>query len=135
MNEKIHPYVFAGLRQMVTTQGNEPLSYGVTEQESNTVLETVCEILKVTPEQVRGKERFRTIVLARHITCHIFRNKFQMQFKRIGLFLGGRDHSTIVHAINSIKDWMDTDSDIMTLVTVCEHAVKQKLFPDGATVN
>ena len=55
-----------------------------------------CE---VTLEQLVSRCRERDIVDARKITCKVLKTKFNYSLKSIGDFIGGRDHTTVIHSI------------------------------------
>ncbi len=50
-----------------------------------------------------GKSRKAELVLARHIAIHLLRNELGLQLEKVGELMGGRDHTTIMHADEKIK--------------------------------
>jgi chromosomal replication initiator protein len=69
----------------------------------------VCEHLGVSEEQMRGQTRKRDIVRARQIAMYFVKKHTQHSLKDIGLHFGGRDHSTVIHANNTVEDRMEND--------------------------
>ncbi|MFZ2202047.1 MAG: chromosomal replication initiator protein DnaA, partial [Microgenomates group bacterium] len=45
-----------------------------------------------------GKSRKAELVLARHIAIHLLRSELGLQLEKVGELMGGRDHTTIMHA-------------------------------------
>jgi len=83
------------------------------EQEAALTIEDiqriVCEHLDVSEERVRAKTRKREVVRARQIAMHFAKQHTDHSLKDIGLHFGGRDHSTVIHANNTVQDRMDAD--------------------------
>ena len=78
---------------------------------SNQIINKVCEIYKVSPTLALGKFRWKNLVECRQIIAHILRNDkyLSMSYKSIGFMLGRRDHTTIIHSIQSIENYIDTE--------------------------
>lgn len=62
------------------------------------VIEAVCRDLKQLPEEVLGGSRKRPLMLARRTTAYVL-HKRGNSYPQIGSFLGGIDHSSIIHAV------------------------------------
>ncbi len=64
--------------------------------------------------ELKGHSRKRLLVLARHSLIYIMveMHKTEASLKDIGNAVGGRDHATIIHAIGSIKDQIDTENKV-----------------------
>jgi chromosomal replication initiator protein len=69
----------------------------------------VCEYLDISEDLVRAKTRKREVVRARQIAMYYSKQLTQNSLKTIGLHFGGRDHSTVIHANNTVEDQMETD--------------------------
>lgn len=74
-----------------------------------TITRVVCEHLGVAENKIRDKTRKKEIVLARQIAMYLAKNLTLSSLKTIGLHFGGRDHSTVIHACNSIEEYKVTD--------------------------
>ena len=77
---------------------------------------TVCEYLNIDEDRMRGKTRKREVVRARQIAMHFCKKLTQNSLKTIGLHFGGRDHSTVIHANNTVADQMETDEQFKNTV-------------------
>jgi chromosomal replication initiator protein len=70
----------------------------------------VCEYFDVPYERLLHKTRKREIVQARQITMYLAKAFTKNSLKTIGEHFGGRDHTTVIHSCQTVKDLMDTDS-------------------------
>ena len=69
----------------------------------------VCEYFDVKFEKLLQKTRKREIVQARQITMFLSKMFTKNSLKTIGDHFGGRDHTTVIHSCQTVKDLMDTD--------------------------
>ncbi len=67
------------------------------------ITKIVCEHLTVDENKVREKNRKKEVVMARQIAMYLSKRLTPSSLKTIGLHFGGRDHSTVIHAYNSIE--------------------------------
>lgn len=72
------------------------------------IIERVCTVMNVTPEQIAGKSRKMHIVMARHMAVKVARVTTCHSYSAIARELGDRDHSTMVHSIHAADDLLDT---------------------------
>jgi chromosomal replication initiator protein len=70
----------------------------------------VCEYFDVPYDKLLQKTRKREIVQARQITMYLAKTFTKNSLKTIGEHFGGRDHTTVIHSCQTVKDLMDTDS-------------------------
>lgn len=68
----------------------------------------VCEYFGIDTNKVREKTRKQEIVEARQIAMYLAKKFTKSSLKTIGLQFGGRDHSTVIHAISTIEERMST---------------------------
>ncbi len=69
----------------------------------------VCEYFEVPVEMVKSKTRKREIVQTRQISMYLAKMHTKTSLKSIGAFFGGRDHSTVIYACQTVDDLIDTD--------------------------
>ncbi len=70
--------------------------------------------LKVS--DLKAKRKTKQIVLARQIAIYLSRRLTKSSLVEIGERFGGKDHSTILHAINKIKEQMQIDQKIVQII-------------------
>jgi len=66
------------------------------------IIETVAGYYSVTLEQLQAKDRTANLVQARQVAMYLLRTFGGMSLKEIGAYFGGKDHSTVIHAIDKI---------------------------------
>ena len=75
----------------------------------DTIQKMVCEYFDVAYDKLLQKTRKREIVQARQITMYLAKAFTKNSLKTIGEHFGGRDHTTVIHSCQTVKDLMDTD--------------------------
>ncbi|MCU0429635.1 MAG: chromosomal replication initiator protein DnaA [Cytophagaceae bacterium] len=73
------------------------------------IMKFVSDFFSVSIDQMKDKTRKREIVVARQVSMFLAKEYTNMSLKSIGSHFGGRDHSTVIHAIQSINNLMETD--------------------------
>lgn len=84
----------------------------------------VCDYLNIEEDLVRARTRKREIVQARQVGMYFSKQLTKHSLKTIGLHFGGRDHSTVIHAIRSVKNEMDTNSVFRDTVDAIEKKIE-----------
>jgi chromosomal replication initiator protein len=70
--------------------------------EPSAILEGVARYFGVTVDDLKGKARHKEIVAPRHLAMYLLRTEAKLSFPQIGTMLGGRDHSSVLHACEKI---------------------------------
>ncbi len=83
-----------------------------------------CEYFSIPEDAVRAKTRKREIVQARQVAMYFCKQMTQHSLKTIGLHFGGRDHSTVIHAKQSIEDLMETDPKFRDIMEELRHKIE-----------
>lgn len=74
------------------------------------IMNLVCLHYQADSEDIKGKRRFRHLVNARHMFCYLVKkNMPQSTLKEIGDYLGGRDHSSIIHGQQNTTSFLTFD--------------------------
>ncbi|MEM6327742.1 MAG: chromosomal replication initiator protein DnaA [Bacteroidota bacterium] len=68
-----------------------------------------CDVLDIPEDLVRARTRKREVVQARQIAMFFSKQLTKHSLKTIGQNFGGRDHSTVIHAIQSVENQVETD--------------------------
>ncbi|MDW3195702.1 MAG: chromosomal replication initiator protein DnaA [Cytophagales bacterium] len=74
------------------------------------IQKTVSDYFKVDQDDLKAKTRKREIVIARQVAMYFSKDYTNHSLKSIGYHFGGRDHSTVIHAVQSVNDMMDTNA-------------------------
>lgn len=94
-------------REVDLTLTQEVLRGMLVEEEQKITIERiqrrVAEFFGVSVEDLRGKRRHRTMILPRHVAMFLARELTDASLPEIGRAFGGRDHTTILHALGKIR--------------------------------
>jgi chromosomal replication initiator protein len=71
---------------------------------------TVCEFYNIQEDLIRAKTRKQEVVTARQLAMYLSKELTNFSLKTIGLHFGGRDHSTVIHACQTVEDMMKDDT-------------------------
>lgn len=74
------------------------------------IIEKVAQYYKVPVNNIREKNRRKEVAHCRQVAMYISKEITNNSLKTIGLNFGGRDHSTVIHAIQQIELLKSTDS-------------------------
>ncbi|GAB4238104.1 MAG: chromosomal replication initiator protein DnaA [Ekhidna sp.] len=74
------------------------------------IQKTVSDYFHVEQDDLKAKTRKKEIVIARQVAMYFSKDYTNHSLKSIGYHFGGRDHSTVIHALQSVNDMLDTDS-------------------------
>jgi len=80
------------------------------------ISKAVCAYLNIAENKIREKNRKKEIVLARQLAMYLSKELTKSSLKTIGLHFGGRDHSTVIHACNSIEEMKNNDTSMKDLI-------------------
>lgn len=78
-----------------------------TDITASTIQRKVADFYEITPADLKGKKRSKTIVVPRQIAMYLCRELTSDSLPRIGQEFGGKDHTTVMHAINRIQEEME----------------------------
>ncbi len=74
------------------------------------IQKTVSEYFHVDQDDLKAKTRKKEIVIARQVAMYFSKDYTNHSLKSIGYHFGGRDHSTVIHALQSVDNMIDTDA-------------------------
>jgi len=88
------------------------------------ILVKTAEMFGFTIEEIQGKSRRRPLVTARQISMYVFRELTDLSYPAIAREFGGRDHTTVIHAVEKISALMKERRQIYDQVTELIKAVR-----------
>ncbi len=68
------------------------------------VVNVICEYFDVRPTQLKGERRTSSLVHSRQICMYLLKEELHLTYVDIGNILGGRDHTTIMHGVDKIRN-------------------------------
>ncbi|MEC8018032.1 MAG: chromosomal replication initiator protein DnaA [Actinomycetota bacterium] len=81
------------------------------------LLVEMADILGYEVDALRGKSRQLPLVTARQIAMYVFRELTDLSYPSIARLFGGRDHTTVIHAVEKIQRQMGERKQIYEQVT------------------
>ena len=92
----------------------------------NEILNAVCNYYSIKSADLKGKKRTKELVLPRQVVMFLIKDLTNTPYMTIGDFLGGRDHTTVMHGVDKIGE------EVRTKQTIREDIVnvKQMLFSE-----
>jgi chromosomal replication initiator protein len=88
------------------------------------ILERTSEMFDYPIEEIKGKSRRRPLVTARQISMYVFRELTDLSYPAIAREFGGRDHTTVIHAVEKIGGLMKERRQIYDQVTELIQRIK-----------
>jgi chromosomal replication initiator protein len=76
------------------------------------IIDVVCEHYNVRMNDLLSQRRTKNLAFPRHVAMFLTKELTQLTLTEIGQFFGGRDHSTVLHAINKIKGLRLKDTEL-----------------------
>jgi chromosomal replication initiator protein len=73
------------------------------------IMDVVAAYYRLDENALPGRSRKQQVVKARQMAIYFARELTEKSLSSIGDHFGGRDHSTVIHSINAIRDRLDTD--------------------------
>ena len=94
------------------------------------VLELVAKSFSLTTDRLISRDRSRAVALPRQIAMYLMRQEIDISLPQIGKEIGGRDHSTVMYAIDKITDIIERDERLRRQIV----QIRQKLHTEAAII-
>ena len=117
MNQEID---YSLVRDVVRERAGKTITGDLTVED---VVRRVSEVSNVAEKEIVGKSRKMEIAEARQISMYLCRNIIGTSLNNIGVYFGGRDHTTVMHAVKTIDKKQEKIDRIGKMV----HALKQEM--------
>lgn len=89
------------------------------------IINVVSDYYNLTPSQLTGRIRTGQIALARHIAMYLIRITLDIPLKKIGDMFGGKDHTTVMSAIQKVDNGLKTDGELKSAIEELQKRVKK----------
>ena len=93
---------------------------------SDSIIEAVCNFYKIQRSDLISKKKNKDIVEPRQICAYLMTELLSIPLVTIGQALGGRDHTTVIHARDKIAELMKENSRISTEVKDLKNLILKK---------
>ncbi len=92
----------------------------------NGIQEMVSRFFNISVSDLQSKKRVKSIALSRQIGMYLARTLTGHSLEEIGAGFGGKDHTTIMYAVEKIKNRIQKDKQFKELVTRLVQELKKK---------
>ncbi|GMQ98690.1 MAG: hypothetical protein BMS9Abin17_1214 [Acidimicrobiia bacterium] len=100
----------AVLRDIVHLQDAAPLT-------ADGIISCVSQYYEIQRSELTGPSRRQPLARQRQVAMYVCREHTGLSLPRIGQAFGGRDHTTVMHAVDKVKGLMQTDKTVYDQVT------------------
>lgn len=76
------------------------------------IIKIIAGYYTIEPEKIYEKTRKKEIVYVRQVVMYILREYFNISYPAIGKEIGGRDHTTVIHSYDKVKDNLKDDPNL-----------------------
>jgi len=80
------------------------------------VMKSLCRRYPYSVEEIKSKKRSRDLAFVRHLAVYLMKKFTDKSLRDIGKYFGGRDHATIIHAIEKMENALVVDIDLREIV-------------------
>ncbi len=105
------------LRDLVGNSATKPLT-------SDDIINRVASFTGNTRDDLLGPSRRQPLARYRQIAMYLCREYTDLSLPKIGKSFGGRDHTTVLHAVEKIKTLMQSDAEVFSDVTSLSHDLR-----------
>jgi chromosomal replication initiator protein len=98
--------------------------------EPQKIIELVAREWQTSAEALLGRDRSQKVAQPRQVAMYLLRKETNASLPQIGEILGGRDHTTVMYAIEKVTSEIETKTDLRKRVV----HIKQQLYGHGAVI-
>ena len=93
---------------------------------AQTIIKTVCDFYGISLPELLKKSRKTFLVKPRQIAMYLLREDTRASFPDIGSRLGGKDHSTVIHAYRKIAEETDNNEGLKQEINLIRERIYNK---------
>jgi chromosomal replication initiator protein len=86
----------------------------------------VASYFSLTPNDLKGRKKNKNVALARHIAMYISYEIAEYSTTEIGQDFGGRDHTTVMHSCNVIRDTLQSDPTMQPTIDNLKRLIREE---------
>ena len=113
------PLAMEAIKQSVSSENKEVMT-------TTNVINIVCNFYNVTKSDIIGKKRNKEVVEPRQICMYLMTELLSVPLMTIGQAMGGRDHTTVIHARDKVAELIKTNTRIATEVNDLKNLILKK---------
>ena len=89
---------------------------------SKGIIRKVADHFGLKPEELTGSGRKKEVVLPRQLAMYLVRELTRASLPEIGQLFGGRDHTTVLYAIQKVQELAESDREVQGLLRTLREA-------------
>jgi len=89
----------------------------------STVISKTAQYFSFKPSELTGPSRKAPLATARHTAMYVLYKDLDIPYEQIGMLFGGRDHTTIMHAVEKIGEKLKSDPGMGKIIADIKHAL------------
>ena len=106
------------LRDIFSENASTPLTTDLIQQ-------VVAEHYNIRVEDIQGSKKPKNIAFPRQVSMYLCRKLLDISLPKIGDSFGGRDHTTVIHAISKIEKQLEVDPMLQKTIIQLEKEIKE----------
>ncbi|MBX3385844.1 MAG: chromosomal replication initiator protein DnaA [Phycisphaeraceae bacterium] len=113
------------LEMAISALGPDPGAVSAGRQvQIQTIIDVVTAYFGVKVTDLQSKRRHRSVAIPRQVCMFLCRRYTRYSLEEIGGYFGGRDHTTVMHAVKTIDARMETDQEFARTVRLLDEQVR-----------
>ena len=106
------------LKDIFSENASTPLTPDLIQQ-------VVAEHYNIRVEDIQGSKKPKNIAFPRQVSMYLCRKMLDISLPKIGESFGGRDHTTVIHAITKIEKQLETDTALQKTILQLDKEIKE----------
>lgn len=121
---------FASLtKQPITLELAQRVLYYASEVDQRVIdLESIIQCVSkhypFSPKEIKSQGRNKELVFVRYITIYVMKQLTEKSLREIGIFMGGRDHATIMYGLAKIQQFIQSNEQLRQKIRSIEMELK-----------
>ncbi len=92
---------------------------------ADSIIQLVCNYFGLTVLEMIGPSRKQPLALSRQIAMYLCRELTDLSLPKIGTAFGGRDHTTVLHAVEKVKRLIVSDKSVFDEITTLSQKLRK----------
>lgn len=87
------------------------------------IQQIVAEYYRLSSEELKSPRRHKGLSYPRHVAMYLCKKHLNLSFPEIGRRFGGKDHTTVLHAVRKIESLLEIDANLQSDVAILEKTI------------
>lgn len=83
----------------------------------------VCKFYSYKLSDLRSESRAKEVALVRQVAMYLMKKMTNKSLREIGVYLGRKDHSTVIHAFDRVEETMEKNSELRAIIEKIESEI------------